>query len=582
MSAGTETAIQTTTAAGSLRRYVVDGYVLLLLAALAFKLTYDIDTIRDVGLADEAWYISTALAIPERGLPNAEAAPLYCLWYYAVSLLQPDPICLYYLSWKLLVLLLGLSAYVLGRALGGGRFTSLLAAFVVLTSQFVDVWPYPMHLAVVILAIGTAVAVHFSTLPASLATVAISLLLASFVRPELSVAFLACIAFSVALAGLMLWRRPGAWRAWMMSGVAVGALTIAMVHTMGNPLAGGRSFYAFGQHYAANMAEVKKLDGNAWIYWDRIVQEDFGNARTPIQASIANPRAMLWHLSVNARKLPNVIVSCGKPNLGLPDRATAFFVYVLLFVLAVAGLGILRRLRAKTPGEPLRIALAMLACLAVPILASALIVAPRPHYLLPVVYFVIVLAGVGIARLPLTAGVFHRLDHGLALATAGALMLAMMPNRAHGFALQNGFAKTAALGSTRLAVKQTALLIRELGIGPSAVFLDFFSLSHALYAGLPTNWVDIAHKDRGFRDFVRMRDISVIILDPYLLNDPKYRDDPEFRALVAGNEDSDFQLFSVDGTTVRIAVRRNVLRAGIPRPEHRLQSRNRGFWRFFS
>src|SRR5260370_42156494 len=99
-----------------------------------------------------------ASRVPEAGPPSAEACPLYCLWYYALSLLQPARVRLYYLSWSLLAALLPASLYLLIRALGGTRTKALLAAFVLLTSAFVDIWPYPTHPATPLLAPGALAA----------------------------------------------------------------------------------------------------------------------------------------------------------------------------------------------------------------------------------------------------------------------------------------------------------------------------------------------------------------------------------------------------------------------------------------
>src|SRR5437879_2632793 len=88
-------------------RRLIDVLLLLVLLALSVKLTYHISRVRDIGLGvyDEASYMSYAVAIHERGLPNASYAPLYCLWYRALLIVKPDRVGLYYLNWQVLAFL---------------------------------------------------------------------------------------------------------------------------------------------------------------------------------------------------------------------------------------------------------------------------------------------------------------------------------------------------------------------------------------------------------------------------------------------------------------------------------------------
>ena len=61
--------------------------------------------------------------------------------------------------------------------------------------------------------------------------------------------------------------------------------------------------------------------------------------------------------------------------------------------------------------------------------------------------------------------------------------------------------------------------------------------------------------DRRFR----RADIGVIVLDPVLLNDPSYRDDPQFQRFVTGKQAGEFTFFDVPDLPVRIAVRKDLL-----------------------
>ena len=70
------------------------------------------------------------------------------------------------------------------------RAVSLLTAFLVLTSTSLEVWPYPSYLACAVLALGTALAARCRRWRWSLAVLGLTLLLGSYIRPELAVSFL--------------------------------------------------------------------------------------------------------------------------------------------------------------------------------------------------------------------------------------------------------------------------------------------------------------------------------------------------------------------------------------------------------
>src|SRR5262249_41628283 len=159
--------------------FLREGLAVLFLLVLGVKSAYDVSSVMDLGLADEACYMQMGVAIPEHGLPAAEGCPLHGLWYWALSLVQPDRVRLSYLGWSVLAVLVPAGYSLLLRALGGTRAAGLLGAFLVLGSHLVDIYPYPSHLAVVLLTLGGAVALRLRTGPLAGAVLALTLLLAA-------------------------------------------------------------------------------------------------------------------------------------------------------------------------------------------------------------------------------------------------------------------------------------------------------------------------------------------------------------------------------------------------------------------
>jgi hypothetical protein len=401
-----------------------------------------------------------------------------------------------------------------------------------------------------------------------MAALGVTLLLASYARPEFFVGFF--LSAVVGLAGVV-WvsfRRPSDVRYLTLPMLAVILPTASLLWLIGNPLSGNRSFVAFGQHYAVNLDKAKKLDRNPWMHWESIVREDFGDAKTPAEAFKTNPRAAAWHIAANAKSLPREFLHVGIPHLGLGINGDRVLKWGMILAAALGLVGLVYRLwsRAQAPSDrrALWVGMLMFGLLSVPVIASALLVFPRLHYLMPVMFFSFVLVAVGLSHIPRGQPFWRPSESWAGLAIVGALLLAVTPNRTHGWALQTIFGKPTTAAAPELCIKQTSEALRTFDFRSPPVVLDFLAMTHSVFAGLPINWVDVTQKVGGFTEFIRQKDVTVVILDPYLCADPMYRNDPEFAAFVTGKHVGDFQLFAVPGVPVQIAVRQDVLLAAPP------------------
>jgi hypothetical protein len=539
------------------RGFLPDLLAVLLVLALACKLTYDVAAVRDLLPGDDAGSMSAGLSIPEHGLPPAAYGPLYCLWFYLLSLVQPDRVQLYYLSWSLLALLVSAGVYALARSAGASRCVALVAAFLGLTSNLIDVWPYTAHLGTVLLLFGTAAAIRLRPLPWAVAGLALTLLLAGYVRPEFYLAFLlCCLAGGVALVRAWL-RWPGSRPVLAAAALPVIAGAAALGWGLGVPLGDSRSFYAFMQHYAVNTARARHLPGNPWVRFADIFRADFGSAGTFAQALRANPRAVAGHVAANAGALPGAFLDTVMPDLELSRQMFAGLCLVLAAAVVVAALGyrLLSR-RAPADGRQSRaLALVQLGLLLVPVLAASLLVAPRAHYLMPAAAVLLALFGAGLSA-PLRGS---WLDAWPALLVLGVVLLALTPNRAHGWDVQRLLCGHHAEQPPPRVEQTLANTLHGLGLRGPVVLLDFPGPIRAFYAGVPCQCVYVTEKTGPFWEFVRRRGINVVVLDNQLPGDSRFRDDPEFQEFLSGQQTGDFTLVSVPNTAVRIAVRRDLL-----------------------
>ena len=553
------------------RRLAAELAIIGLLVLLSCKVTYDIAAVRDVAYGDEASWLMLATAIPEQGLPHAESCPLYCLWYRALALVQPDPVRLYYLSWQFLVGMLVVTTYLLCRAAGGTRTLAVLAAFLVVNSRLLDIRnSYCGLMTAVLLMGGAAAAARCRRWAWSLAIMAASLLLASFVRPECAVGFLLCGAASLVALAWSLFRRPASWRGLVAPVLFVLLVAAALLRTFGNPLGGDRSSAAFSQWYAIHVVEENKLAVNPINHFDEICQEafgaDFAKSKTVGAALRANPRAVFWHFGINVRHMPGALWKIAEPVLALSPRKQRRLCQLLAGLLLLGLVGQVchltrRDATASNPGERhgLLVVLSMFCFVLVPTVVSCLVVNASPRYVTHGAVILLALLVAGLAHLPRGRALWVRFEAPAALVLVGALLLALAPNRAHGWCLQQ---RRLPIEFSPRPLCHLVAAVRALNLQGTVTFLDFAGAGTEVYSSLPPQFAPLWYKKpgMGFCEFARQQNIGVAIFSPLLLNEMELRDDHEFKDFAAGKWTDRFTYMRVPGTDFfRLAVRKDLL-----------------------
>jgi hypothetical protein len=561
-----------------LRRYLLDVLLLGFVVLLVLKAGQGIGAVWEPDGADECSYMISASQIPTHGLAPAAASPLYSLWYYGLSQLQPTPLRLWALNWTVLVASFCVSLYLLTRALGGGRIGALVAVGFALLSGVVEVWPYLMFLATAMLMLGAALAIRVRSLPIALTILSLTLLAVSYVRPEYFVAFALLSAGGLAAGTWLAWKRQTSRLGLAAAAILIGLAATAALAKIGNPLGGGRSIEAFGQHYALNVwlaADPKPAEAPL-LYFQQYLKRDFGSAKTVGEAWRNNPRAVLWHIGTNIIALPQMLDRLlgparlhdqrGWDDVSLKRFAEVEFPERYCWAVAVAflALGLTAHVSrwvtwgwtADKAARLSRRGLALFAVLLVPTAAAALVVYPRLHYLLPATAFTLAVLAAGLSRLSPSSRLLRQWGVTATLTGLCVVLLAVVPNRA-GRSNDDLVHRrrpppaTSALTATASAIHDLPLRggVRVFDIGDAITF----------YSGLPMPALRPGQMNRPFWSFLHEHDIGVIILQPALLGDPHLEHDAEFRAFCAGEETGDFLLFPTANAAFRIAVRRDLL-----------------------
>jgi hypothetical protein len=387
-----------------------------------------------------------------------------------------------------------------------------------------------------------------------------------FVRPELFVA-LVLVTLGVACAAVRgVWRRT--WRL-VDVGRDVGVvlfLASLPFAVFGNPLAGGRSLFAWSQHYALAQAMQHRTELNPWLNTLAIVTRDFDPVASIGDAFRANPRAFVANMIFNARLLPSRVQELLQPAPFAARTAGDVVAATLVVLAAFAGSSFLAlRHRPGALDDSVCLVFGVWLAVAATTLADVLVIHPRRHYLqVPTgIGLSLVSAGLGPAwaqarrcfraRAMPTREISRPLPAWGLVALCGALLI-VSPSRAFGACPQTALGLAPAPTRPFAKVRATVEALRALGLTRPVVVLEQ-GYSYAFYSGLEFDRLAEWTKDRPFTNFVQDNDVGLVVLSSDLSENRLFSGDPEYLRFAADPVSFGFRTVPVPGTSTRIALR---------------------------
>lgn len=486
----------------------------------------------DIGLYDETAYMQRGAQIDTMGLPTADMAPLYSLWYRFLQLLIGDPVQRYFANQFITIALLPIGTYLLLRQLGTTQRASFITSIFLLFSTLnVHNWPRVSVFAMLVLLAGLLLALRNTDRDRQWASVVSAIAVCVFIRPEFALS-LGC-AFLVWLADLARWRKSLSLAAWMPF-VFTGAFALLLFLALGNPFANGRSMVAFGQHYALNVAETTDNTTDPWTNWETMAQKDLGTTASLSQALRNAPEKIAWHIGTNLRNTAPTLARMLTPAGSRVDRVAILLILIMVGAVAIlVWNGAARTWRSNT----FFVVASAVICL--PAVLSAIIIYPRQHYLIFPVSLLIIL---------FVNQAYPRNAHGprWAMVPAIAAVLIMLlylrinPDTPPRPVL-------ATINALRTLPADTELVILDADGGYDA------------YLGSGAKRIIAQNKDRGFAEFIAQQGVDVIVASPRLLNDHRYQTDPTWRAFLNGPNDQGFRKVSVNGTGTTLYIARTIV-----------------------
>ncbi len=280
---------------------------LVLLAALglgAWKFFAPLEQVVNIELFDETGDLWAALRYPIWAYPP-EYGPLYRLWYRLLALVQPDPLRLYYLSYRWAAILAPLAVYWGLRRARVAPGPAFWAAALLLVSQgHSRLWPRVSVFWLVVFfgALGV-VWPRQAREPwwRVLARYAWTLWLAAYVRPETALVAMALAGLALLL---LLWRRDFA--AWGRGDWALLGSGLFLLLLWGNPYQSDRLLLAFKQHFIVVRAALGDPIENPWFATHKIA-EYFTRTDSLLAMFLERPALLGQHIAYNAARVHEML-----------------------------------------------------------------------------------------------------------------------------------------------------------------------------------------------------------------------------------------------------------------------------------
>ncbi|PSB29570.1 hypothetical protein [Stenomitos frigidus] len=561
-------------AINALRRIVsrlsrFDLFLILCVFASAIKLTYKIETIVDIILSDESYYLYNGVNLIKQGFPVAEWAPFYAIWYWLLSLVEPskDNVNLYFLNHKLLIALTATMLYVALRSLGCNRLITTITAFIYLISGIPVIWPRPTHFALLLILLFITIQTYLRAEIFFYYVLSLTLLSVSYVRPEYFVSFLVIsIAIFILEIRTIFFTSPRGKTSSYRRLLLYTACFIALIALLGMPTSSGnRSWWAFASHFALRWTWQNKTDLDPWVDYQQITASVFGHANTIFAAMWVNPGAFFAYLFENLKGYFENTLSIfddslkdNSPSLNdLNPTLNLIVRFGELAIVLLACVQIFRHYRSRIKQDHFRTLIRLLVIVffvELSVIPASIIIFPRYHYLIIHVVLLYVLLAFMLSKT--LKGEAWNLDFKQTVVT-GFLLLLLTPTLAQGWCLANIclFQRQQFPARPNL---ETIYLLRSLKIKQPVNVLAF-DIEYRTFLGDRYHRIDPASKTSGFSSFMRQNEIEMVIVSAELKQDVRLMADQEWNAFLRDYASLDYQRLEVPHTERSLLVRRKLL-----------------------
>lgn len=526
-----------------------DIILFLLLLCIGIKYVYDIGSYLDIELQDETLYLRNGIFLLRKGLPSSQWAPVYSIWYFLLSAFNTDPVTLYFFNFQILTLILPLLLYVFLRTKHVTQIIAfLIGFFFLISSGNILVHPKVTHFALLLIACSFFLFSLTKKYLLRWSFIIIGSLLSAYVRPELFISF---IFITVFFLYRVIKTKSFLIHRWNILKISLIALAVIII--IGNPLSkDGRALLAFKQHFSLNWVAWNHSELNPWRDWDKIVQDNFGNISNVPEALFSNTELFIKHLCTNVSIIFSEFSKLTSYTVFTVDNYRLEYIglYLLLFITSI--LTLVDLYRSKTPILQLlknnfndsKFIIVTSIFYLIPIFSSIIIIYPRQHYLLFLLFFVIIIF-IPLIKVDLTKSILERNLTSIALVLFAILLLFVTPDPKKFYSnySQNNI--------------ETVKFLRSLNIKTK---LNMLEDNGGYYTYLTPNysWITSSEKIMDFNKFLEKHEINLIILSGKLLGNKKFNSDSTFKKFLVNYSDFGFSKYIIPNSGNELIIKNDL------------------------
>lgn len=534
----------------------------LLIASLS--LTHLGAQVMDITLHDESYYLYSGVKLIKNGLPPADWAPLYAVWYYFLFLLEKNNIKLYYLNYKILIVLTTLMLYIFMRLIRITPLVSIIASFLYLLSplHILCSGSLATHFALLILLFFLLPTIFVKKEGWYYLLLCLGFMVISFIRPEYFISSIFIFAYFFILRPLILRvpnHKPEIYKIFFLL-----LILLILNYIFGNPLFGHRAWYAFGQHFSANFASWNNIPNSISRNWELVTRSVFGGAHNIFAALINNNKEFVRHVCYN---MPVYVYQLGMLLLGLyfgifsPLVNNLIRWFGFLFLLTVIGYYFFKR-----RPEAIRLAkdtltkrlIIIFSAISITVFISALIIYPELNYLFIQVVMLLLLLAYFISNTIENNIKIRKIEIWKSLLLAMSIFSLSLNILIEWNFIQR---KAAMWKWTKGQIQpnlKTIRFIESLNISQEVNVLAV-DRAYTFYLNDNYKFIDPESKKEDFNRFILRNKINMIIFDEDLEDDFRFINDDEFKIFLNNPHVLDFSEVAIPNTRRYLFVKEKLL-----------------------
>jgi hypothetical protein len=386
--------------------YKLDIAALITLAAILIRIISELTQYLDVLFLDDSFYMMAGVKFFE--LPYKAFGQVYRFRFWLMHLWEPDLVNLYYLNYKISILISPLLLFIYLRRINTHVLVAFLITFFYSVSHVhVTTWPRVSHMCIEVILLALITSTFIKSTYYRLFLFVLTALFLSYIRNEFFLSFLLLFLPFIGWGFFQIFREKK--YATIPLTLIVGVLYFVVSKKLGNPMAGdgaGRAVVAFGQHFAYNYVTWNNLNEPFWVTWIDIMQRVFGDLVDFKTAFQTNKLILLKHLTSNVQNFAlNHLQYLGDlilPNSIIKINASVKIIFAGMIFIFWSKKYPNKEAKQAFSDNKVIFTLGVLLLILLPTFASSFLIYPRDHYLIMQVLLVVLFIVLSLNTLQIT------------------------------------------------------------------------------------------------------------------------------------------------------------------------------------